>query len=133
MVLIGFHSLTFISANSTLYLIHSVLYYRDFPSPYIQYGSRFIQQQMETATDDEKADVFAEIEGSAAKLMEDLFGNYVIQKFFEFGSTPQIEVLCDLLRCAVFKWSLQTYGCRVVQKAIECLPLELQVWTVLKF
>jgi pumilio RNA-binding family len=85
---------------------------------------------METATDAEKADVFAEIEGSAAKLMEDLFGNYVIQKFFEFGSTPQIEVLCDLLKCAVFKLSLQTYGCRVVQKAIECLPLELQVRVV---
>ena len=82
---------------------------------------------MEKATDAEKADVFTEIEGSAAQLMGDLFGNYVIQKFFEFGNLPQIDVLCDLLRGMVFNLSLQTYGCRVVQKAIECLPQELQV------
>ena len=82
---------------------------------------------METATEEEKADVFAEIECSAAELMSDLFGNYVIQKFFEFGNSHQIALLCRLLRGNVVTLSFQTYGCRVVQKAIENLSTEEQV------
>ena len=51
-----------------------------------QHGSRFIQQKLETAADDEKQLVFTEILPSALELMTDVFGNYVIQKFFEHGS-----------------------------------------------
>lgn len=82
---------------------------------------------METATEAEKADIFAEIECSAANLMSDLYGNYVIQKFFEFGSSYQIQLLCGLLKGNVVTLSFQTYGCRVVQKAIENLPPAEQV------
>ena len=45
-----------------------------------QYGSRFIQQKLETATTDEKNMVFEEIIPQAVTLMTDVFGNYVIQK-----------------------------------------------------
>lgn len=45
-----------------------------------QYGSRFIQQKLETATVDEKNMVFDEIMPQALSLMTDVFGNYVIQK-----------------------------------------------------
>lgn len=45
-----------------------------------QYGSRFIQQKLETATADEKNMVFDEIMPQALSLMTDVFGNYVIQK-----------------------------------------------------
>lgn len=45
-----------------------------------QYGSRFIQQKLETATTDEKNMVFQEIFPQALALMTDVFGNYVIQK-----------------------------------------------------
>lgn len=82
---------------------------------------------METATEVEKADIFAEIECCAANLMSDLYGNYVIQKFFEFGNSQQIKLLCDLLRGNVVNLSFQTYGCRVVQKAIENLSPAEQV------
>ena len=47
---------------------------------------RFIQQKLERATLSEKQQVFNEIIDSAYHLMTDVFGNYVIQKFFEFGS-----------------------------------------------
>uniref|UniRef100_A0A0V0IXZ6 Putative ovule protein n=1 Tax=Solanum chacoense TaxID=4108 RepID=A0A0V0IXZ6_SOLCH len=47
-----------------------------------QYGSRFIQQKLETATTEEKNMVFQEIFPQALTLMTDVFGNYVIQKFF---------------------------------------------------
>jgi pumilio RNA-binding family len=96
------------------------------------HGSRFIQQLMETATEEEKADIFAEIKSSAANLMSDLFGNYVVQKFFEFGNSHQISLLCSLLRGNVVTLSFQTYGCRVVQKAIENLPREEQVSVIVE-
>lgn len=45
-----------------------------------QYGSRFIQQKLETATADEKNMIYQEIMPQALALMTDVFGNYVIQK-----------------------------------------------------
>lgn len=45
-----------------------------------QYGSRFIQQKLETATAEEKNMVFEEIMPHALSLMTDVFGNYVVQK-----------------------------------------------------
>ena len=83
---------------------------------------------METATEEEKQEVFSEMLASAALLMEDHFGNYVVQKFFEFGSHHQIQILCGLLRGNVVMLSLQTYGCRVMQKAIETLVEDDQVY-----
>jgi len=47
-----------------------------------QHGSRFIQQKLETATDSEKQLVFKEILPHSLGLVVDVFGNYVIQKFF---------------------------------------------------
>ena len=54
-----------------------------------QHGSRFIQQKLEFAAITEKQLVFQEIILTAFSLMTDVFGNYVIQKFFEFGTTDQ--------------------------------------------
>jgi hypothetical protein len=43
-----------------------------------QHGSRFIQQKLETATDDEKEAIFSELAPSSfLSLMTDVFGNYV--------------------------------------------------------
>ncbi|XVF75297.1 hypothetical protein PTKIN_Ptkin13bG0175900 [Pterospermum kingtungense] len=89
-----------------------------------QYGSRFIQQKLETATTEEKNMVFLEIMPQALSLMTDVFGNYVIQKFFEHGSASQIRELADQLSGHVLTLSLQMYGCRVIQKAIEVVELD---------
>ncbi|CAM8972798.1 unnamed protein product [Rhodiola kirilowii] len=89
-----------------------------------QYGSRFIQQKLETATVEEKDMVFHEIMPQALALMTDVFGNYVVQKFFEHGSAVQIRDLADQLSGNVLTLSLQMYGCRVIQKAIEVVDLD---------
>ncbi|CAI9092501.1 OLC1v1027756C1 [Oldenlandia corymbosa var. corymbosa] len=91
-----------------------------------QYGSRFIQQKLETATTPEKDMVFHEITPQALSLMTDVFGNYVIQKFFEHGSPAQIRELAEQLTGHVLALSLQMYGCRVIQKAIEIVELDQQ-------
>ncbi|KAI7730864.1 hypothetical protein M8C21_013478 [Ambrosia artemisiifolia] len=91
-----------------------------------QFGSRFIQQKLETATTEEKNMVFNEIMPQAYSLMTDVFGNYVVQKFFEHGSATQIRELADQLTGHVLTLSLQMYGCRVIQKAIEVVDLDQQ-------
>ncbi|KAJ1739048.1 mRNA binding protein puf3 [Coemansia sp. RSA 989] len=91
-----------------------------------QHGSRFIQQKLEQATQEEKELVFEEVARSARQLMTDVFGNYVIQKFFEHGSQVQKHVLSKRMEGHILTLSLQMYGCRVVQKALEYVITEQQ-------
>ncbi|THU52496.1 hypothetical protein C4D60_Mb10t04580 [Musa balbisiana] len=95
-----------------------------------QYGSRFIQQKLETATTDEKNMVFDEIVPHALSLMTDVFGNYVVQKFFDHGSVAQRRELANQLNGHVLALSLQMYGCRVIQKAIEVVDLDQKIQMV---
>eukprot|EP01038_Epipyxis_sp_PR26KG_P008866 gene8866-11960_t len=84
-----------------------------------QHGSRFIQQRLEVCTDAEKQLVFDEIIPQAQSLMTDVFGNYVLQKLFEYGTVDQCDSLATLLKGQAVQLALQMYGCRVVQKALE--------------
>ncbi|KAI3406664.2 PUF3 [Candida oxycetoniae] len=86
-----------------------------------QHGSRFIQQKLPTATDEEKEVIFNEIKDISLDLMTDVFGNYVIQKYFEHGSEVQKQILLQHMIGHVYELSLQMYGCRVVQRALESL------------
>ncbi|KAH9301707.1 hypothetical protein KI387_013290, partial [Taxus chinensis] len=97
-----------------------------------QYGSRFIQQKLETASVEEKNMVFQEIFPQAITLMTDVFGNYVIQKFFEHGTENQRKDLANQLSGHILALSLQMYGCRVIQKAIEVLGEDQQGKMVLE-
>lgn len=60
--------------------------------------------------------------------MTDVFGNYVIQKFFEHGNQSQKKILANQMKGRILTLSLQMYGCRVVQKVsttyiwILCVP-----------
>nr|XP_007143735.1 hypothetical protein PHAVU_007G097100g [Phaseolus vulgaris]ESW15729.1 hypothetical protein PHAVU_007G097100g [Phaseolus vulgaris] len=91
-----------------------------------QYGSRFIQQKLETASAEEKTKIFPEIIPHARALMTDVFGNYVIQKFFEHGTESQRKELASQLSGHVLPLSLQMYGCRVIQKALEVVDGDQQ-------
>lgn len=56
------------------------------------------------------------------QLMTDVFGNYVIQKFFEHGDQSQKRILASKMKGHVLSLSLQMYGCRVVQKVSDADP-----------
>lgn len=92
-----------------------------------QHGSRFIQQKLPSATDEEKEVIFNEIRPISYELMTDVFGNYVIQKYFEHGSKTQKLVLLENMLGHIYELSLQMYGCRVVQRALEAIELDGQV------
>ena len=71
-------------------------------------------------------ELFREVHDRALKLMRDVFGNYVIQKFLEHGASEQRTALAERLRGQVLGLSMQMYGCRVIQKALEvCAVLSL--------
>uniref|UniRef100_A0A8C2DBR8 Pumilio homolog 1 n=1 Tax=Cyprinus carpio TaxID=7962 RepID=A0A8C2DBR8_CYPCA len=110
-----------------------------FPSSRLRYGMsdvmpsktnwivcRFIQLKLERASPAERQLVFNEILQAAYQLMVDVFGNYVIQKFFEFGSLDQKLALAERIRGHVLSLALQMYGCRVIQKALEFIPSDQQ-------
>ncbi|ONK72281.1 uncharacterized protein A4U43_C04F17710 [Asparagus officinalis] len=95
-----------------------------------QYGSRFIQQKLETASIEEKNKLFPKILAHARVLMTDVFGNYVIQKFFEHGTESHRNQLATQLMGHVLPLSLQMYGCRVIQKALEVVNVDQQTQMV---
>jgi len=49
------------------------------------------------------------------------------RSFFEYGNGEQRRILAEQLVGQVLKLSLQMYGCRVVQKALDYVPIEQQV------
>lgn len=55
-----------------------------------------------------------------------MFGNYVIQKCLEYGSTDHIQQLFQEIQGNILEMTKHIYGCRVVQKFIEVLSLEGQ-------
>lgn len=97
-----------------------------------QHGSRFIQQKLPQASEEEREVIFNEIREISYDLMTDVFGNYVIQKYFEHGSEVQKGVLLECMKGKTYDLSLQMYGCRVVQRALEAISLEGQIQIVLE-
>ena len=57
--------------------------------------------------------------------MKDVFGNYVVQKFFEHGNQIQKKLLAAAMKGKVVDLSVQMYACRVVQKVrkLACIYL----------
>lgn len=87
-----------------------------------QYGSRYIQQQLSltTTTKDDKDLIFNDIKSDILNLSNDVFGNYVIQKFFDFDSPNYSNFLIEnFFLTRIFYLSTQVYACRVIQKALE--------------
>lgn len=98
-----------------------------------QHGSRFIQQRLEICTDVDKQLIFDEVLPQMNTLMTDVFGNYVLQKLFEFGTPDQVESLAQLLQGQAVQLSMQMYGCRVVQKALEYVGTNRLIALVAEF
>ena len=62
---------------------------------------------------------FDEVISDPISLMEDVFGNYVIQKMFDVGNHEQVHKMAASIFGHVVHLTMQTYGCRVVQRAIQ--------------
>ena len=105
-----------------------------------QYGSRCIQQKLDSCTDEERHAAFLLLTQDAdapqlsphghnlvVSLSIDVFANYAVQKMMEVADEAEQSRLCCCLLGSVVLLSLQVYGCRVVQKAIETSHPSLQL------
>lgn len=95
-------------------------------------GSTFLQQKLdEVKMEDEKKELlnplFEKIKPHTSTLASDVFGNFVVQKFFDLGSVEQRKELAQMLKPDTLKLSMETYGCRVIQKALTRVPKESQL------
>ncbi|KAK7020817.1 ARM repeat-containing protein [Favolaschia claudopus] len=80
-------------------------------------GSRFIQTQMETASLEELKGVFQEIAPySTLQLIQDIYGNHVIQKLFEYGTQDQTDAMLGIMEKHVFQLACHSYASFVVRK-----------------
>ncbi|KAF7309343.1 PUM-HD domain-containing protein [Mycena indigotica] len=92
-----------------------------------QHGSRFIQTELNNATSEEIQIVFDEIvPDNTLHLIQDVFGNYVIQKLLEHGTQAHKDALVGAMEGHIIYLSSNVYGCYVVQKAFECVTPEQQ-------
>lgn len=82
-----------------------------------QVGSRYIQESiLEHPTSEDCDLIFAEVHPVVTQLATDVFANFCVQKLFEKASPQQVDMLVVNLRGSILRLSLQTYGCRVIQK-----------------
>lgn len=105
--------------NSNYSLQHVIQHHMAVELASDQYGSRFIQQRLDTASEEEKQATFLQLLPETYALCKDVFGNYVVQKFLDAGLPDQRNILIQELLGNVLDLSLQMYGCRVIQKAIN--------------
>lgn len=92
-----------------------------------QQGSRFLQEKIPGANSDDKERVFQEIIVNANQMMTDVFGNYIIQKLFEYGTLAQKKTLALKMKRSAVELSFNIYGCRCVQEAFNYILVEQQV------
>ncbi|KAJ3705162.1 hypothetical protein LUZ61_008867 [Rhynchospora tenuis] len=90
-----------------------------------QKGSRFIQEKLETATNEEKDVIFQEIRPVVMNLIIDVFGNFVVQKALEVVDMDKRVSMAKELDGHVIQCSCDQHGNHVVSKIIECVPQEL--------
>ncbi len=63
-----------------------------------QLGSRFIQQRLDTLEGPELAAAWAELAPKALLLMNDVFGNYVVQRFLEIEAGNHRSAIAAMMR-----------------------------------
>ena len=87
-----------------------------------QYGSRFLQQRIDSSTSSSMTMIFEELKPHLAELMVDVFGNYVVQKALRRGSSKHVNSIVSAMESNILELSLSTYGCRVGQTALDVIP-----------
>jgi len=92
-----------------------------------QEGSRYLQENLISATREQLWSSFNHFQPYFVSISQDVFGNYVAQKYVELGSDELRTAILKTLESSILLLSLSVYGCRVVQKLLECGAQELKL------
>ncbi|KAF5185406.1 Pumilio-like protein [Thalictrum thalictroides] len=92
-----------------------------------QLGCRFLQQQFEEGSPQDKQIIFQKLIDHVVELMMNPFGNYLVQKLLEKGNAEQrMRILLMVTRRPgeLVRISLNMHGTRAVQKLINSLKTQ---------
>jgi mRNA-binding protein PUF3 len=102
-----------------------------------QKGSRLLQKELTFATEKEKVDLGNELKiAGFYSIMNDTFGNYVMQKLVEYGTQDVKRQVAAALKGHALEMSKAPFGTRVVQEVLrfcmeddkKVIMSELQPW-----
>eukprot|EP01064_Diplonema_japonicum_P030093 TRINITY_DN5016_c0_g1_i1.p1 TRINITY_DN5016_c0_g1~~TRINITY_DN5016_c0_g1_i1.p1 ORF type:complete len:518 (+),score=92.69 TRINITY_DN5016_c0_g1_i1:55-1554(+) len=82
-------------------------------------GSRKLQTILNSVPDEEREHVYTGLKPFFHDLMEHSSGNYVVQRILYYSTSEQRDTLNTLIGERAIELSKHTFGCRVVQKALE--------------
>jgi hypothetical protein len=102
-------------------VIEKVIYQSD------QQASLFLQQKLKLATPAQKYEIVDTIVHHCHPLMVNRFGNFLVQRCFEYGTKDQINGIANAIRGNVVALSMDMFGCHVIQKAFDCVDEEFKV------
>merc|ERR1719193_507797 len=85
-----------------------------------QEGSRFLQENLGSATTEQLWKTFNHLKRDFVTISQDVYGNYIAQKYLELGSDELRSAVLETLLPHISSLSVQLYGCRVVQKLLAC-------------
>merc|ERR1719233_2046570 len=79
-----------------------------------------IKENLGSATTEQLWETFNHLKRDFITISQDVYGNYIAQKYLELGSDELRSAVLETLLPNISSLSLQLYGCRVVQKLLEC-------------
>ncbi|OQR87640.1 hypothetical protein ACHHYP_08412 [Achlya hypogyna] len=91
-----------------------------------RHGCCVLQRCVDAANEAQKRAVISQVELHAMKLMQDPYGNYVVQ--YVLDACPNDETVGLMAKCAghVYELSVQKFSSNVVEKCLELAPYELR-------
>lgn len=83
------------------------------------FGCRVVQRMLEHGTEDDKAQIMAELHHSFSLLITDQFGNYVAQHVIQNGNRKDQARVIQLVISQLLTLSKHKFASNVVEKCIE--------------
>ncbi|CAO3607865.1 unnamed protein product [Cunninghamella blakesleeana] len=84
-----------------------------------QQASIFLQQKVKSCSAEQRNDIFKAAHRYAYELMTNKFGNFLVQRIFEHGTSEQIHSLAKTMKGHVLSLTCEPFGSHVVQKALD--------------
>lgn len=80
-----------------------------------------MQQKLKIATETQKNTIMEAVAEYCLPLMRNKFGNFLVQRCFEYGAPEHIEAIAQTMRGQCIALATNQFSCHVLQKALDCV------------
>ncbi|RVD80667.1 uncharacterized protein DFL_008561 [Arthrobotrys flagrans] len=96
-----------------------------------QGASVFLQHKLKDSDHPEhKIEIINVIVDKAFPLMTNRFGNFLVQRCFEYGEPYHVEAMTKLIKNRAVQLSMDAFGCHVIQRALDTVPEPFKVMII---